>query len=211
MKLTRPRPSPLGLTVLLMLLGGPLHPYEMRRRMKAWRKDQVVNIEQPTSLYRTIERLAAAGLIAVRERQRGDRFPDRTVYELTDDGLRVGREWLAEMLAVPRSEFPVFPAALSFVFGLYPQEAADALERRRTTLRERVHELDAELADGEGPHPPRVTLLETEYIRQVTTAEINWLDGVLDDLRSGNLTWTGDDLRESSKSFLPAESDDQGQ
>lgn len=200
---TRLRASPLGLTVLLMLLGGPLHPYEMQRRMKAWRKDQVVNLKQPTSLYRTIERLNAAGLIAIRERQRGDRFPNRTVYELTDDGLRVGRVWLTEMLAEPRNEFPVFPAALSFVFGLYPNEAATALERRRATLGKSLAELDADLAGGDAPQPPRVTLLETEYLRRVTAAEIAWLDDVLDDLRSGRLAWTEEGLRETSKAFLP--------
>ena len=117
-----PRPSPLALTVLFMLLGGPLHPYEMQRRMKLWGKDQVVNLAQRASLYKTIERLRQAGLIAVRQTERDQRFPERTVYELTDAGLRRGREWLIEMLSTPRNEFPRFPAALSFVFGLTPDE-----------------------------------------------------------------------------------------
>jgi len=29
-----------------MLGGGPLHPYEMQRRMKHWGKEQVVNLGQ---------------------------------------------------------------------------------------------------------------------------------------------------------------------
>src|ERR671930_2404586 len=91
-----PRPSPLALTVLFMLSGGPLHPYEMQRRMKAWGKEQVVNLAQRANLYKTIDRLHQAGLIAVRQTERDQRFPERTVYELTEAGFRVGRQWLVE-------------------------------------------------------------------------------------------------------------------
>ena len=55
-----PRSSPLALTVLALLHYQPLHPYGIQRLIKQWGKDQVVNVEQRTSLYRTIERLLAA-------------------------------------------------------------------------------------------------------------------------------------------------------
>ena len=35
--------------------------------MKLWGKDQVVNLAQRASLYKTIDRLHAAGLIAIRQ------------------------------------------------------------------------------------------------------------------------------------------------
>src|SRR3979411_2775256 len=95
------RRSPLALTVLSMLAGGPLHPYAIQSRMKAWGKDQVVNVGQRPNLYKMIERLRAAGLIAVRQTERDQRFPERTVYALTDEGMRQGREWLARVLAQP--------------------------------------------------------------------------------------------------------------
>src|SRR5215469_6024489 len=110
-----PRPSPLALTVLCMLGSGPVHPYELQRRMKLWGKDLVVNLAQRANLYKTIDRLQQSGLIAVRQTERDQRFPERTVYELTDAGAHLAREWLVEMLAVPRNEFPRFPAALSFI------------------------------------------------------------------------------------------------
>ena len=47
--------SPLALTVLALLHYQPLHPYGIQRLIKQWGKDQVVNVEQRTSLYRTIE------------------------------------------------------------------------------------------------------------------------------------------------------------
>src|SRR6266568_841422 len=159
------RPSPLALAVLSLLVVGPLHPYGMQRLIKLWGKDQVVNVGQRANLYKTIKRLREAGLIAVRQTERDQLYPERTVYELTDDGRREMLKWLDDMLAVPRNEFPQFPAALSFAMLLPPEQ----------TL-------------------PRVTLLDDEYLRAVTAAELSWVSGVIDDLRTGALTWSEEEL-----------------
>jgi len=195
------RPSPLALTVLGMLGGGPLHPYGIQSRMKAWGKEGVVNVGQRANLYKMIERLRDAGLIAVRGTERDQRFPERTVYELTDEGMRTGREWLTEMLATPRNEFPQFPAALSFIFELMPDEATAALERRAERLRAMVAEQDRELDDPSGP--PRLFLLETEYVRAVLATELAWVTGVVEDLRAGRLTWSHEEMAEIAQRFTP--------
>jgi len=197
-----PRPSPLALTVLFMLVVGPLHPYEMQRRMKLWGKDQVVNMAQRASLYKTIVRLHQAGLVAVRQMEKDQRFPERTVYELTAAGMQVGRDWLIDMLSTPRNEFPQFPAALSFIFGLVPDKALAVLEHRAALLRDNLARLEHELAGDPGPLPPRVTLLDGDYLRAITAAELNWVAGVIDELRSGALTWSGEELAEAAQAFL---------
>ena len=184
--------SPLALAVLSLLEVGPLHPYGLQRLLRLWGKDAVVNVGQRASLYKTIQRLQRAGLIAVRHTERDQRFPERTVYELTDEGRRQGREWLGDMLATPRNEFPRFPAALSFAMLLGPGDLLALLERRSEALRERLAELDREL--GEYAHLPRVTLIESEYQRAVVNAELTWVDAVAADLRSGELTWSHEEL-----------------
>src|SRR6266705_5158529 len=141
-----PRSSPLALTVLALLHYQPLHPYGIQRLIKQWGKDQVVNVEQRTSLYRTIERLLTAGLIAVRETERDPRYPERTVYELTDAGRLTARRGLEEMLAEPRQEYPEFPAALSHVLMLEPAELAEVLGRRARRLAGMLAMLDANTA-----------------------------------------------------------------
>jgi hypothetical protein len=105
------------------------------------------------------------------------------------------------MLATPRNEFPEFPAALSFVFGLTADEATAAFERRARRLRQSVAALDHELQDESGP--PRLFLLETEYIRAVTAAELEWVEKVVDDIRTGELVWHFDDVTELAKRFTP--------
>ncbi|MEU1942374.1 PadR family transcriptional regulator [Streptomyces sp. NPDC020125] len=181
--------SPLGLAVLALLHYRPLHPYGIQQLLKQWGKEQVVNVGQRAGLYRTIERLQAGGLITVRQTERDQQYPERTVYEVTEEGRAVTREWLEQMLAVPKAEFPVFPAALSNMLLLSPDEAAPILERRAARLAAQRAELERQSAEA-ATGLPRITLIENEYLLAVLDTEERWLRGVLSDLRDGSLTWS---------------------
>jgi DNA-binding PadR family transcriptional regulator len=183
--------SPQALAVLGLLGAGPLHPYGIQRLLKLWGKDEVVNVGNRANLYKTIKRLHEADLIAVRQTERDQLYPERTVYELTEEGRRVGLEWLDSMLSNPRNEFPQFPAALSFAMVLGPDGVRTALDRRAEQLRESFAALEHTL-DTQAGDLPRVVLIEDEYRRAMTKAELNWVEGVIEDLRSGVLTWSED-------------------
>lgn len=184
--------SPLALTVLSLLSYQPLHPYGIRRLIKQWGKDDVVNVGQPASLYRTIERLQDAGLVAVSQTERDQRYPERTVYEITDAGRELAAKWLAEMISAPVTEFPRFPAALSFVMMLSPAELAFLLDQRAERLQAALAEIEASLAAE--PPLPRVTMLDAEYLRAVTAAELDWVRGTAADLTAGRFSWTAAEL-----------------
>jgi DNA-binding PadR family transcriptional regulator len=165
----------------------------MQRLIKTWGKDQVVNIGQRANLYKTIRRLHEAGLIAVRQTERAQQYPERTVYELTGEGRRTGLRWLTDMLAAPRSEYPEFPVALSFAMMLGPDEVTGTLTRRLADVRARLAQLNAELGEYRET-VPRIALIETEYQRAVIDAEVRWLTSVIDDLKSGELSWNREQL-----------------
>ena len=186
------RSSPLALTVLGMLHTQPLHPYGIQRLIRAWGKDQVVNVGQRTALYRIIERLEEAGLVAVRGTGRDQQYPERTVYEITGAGRAATRQWLEEMLAQPRREYPEFPVALSHLMMLTPAEALDQLERREQALAALHAGLQVGLAATAGL--PRVLTLESEYVAATSAAQLAWLRSVITDLRSGRLAWSGQEL-----------------
>ena len=201
-----PKPSPSGLTVLALLGAGPLHPYGMQRLIKSWGKDEVVNIGQRANLYKTIRRLHQAGLIAVRQTERTRQYPERTVYELTEEGRRTGLRWLRDMLATPRNEYPVFPVALSFAMSLDPEELKDLLSQRLAAVQARLAELDSQLQDYRET-VPRIALIETEYQHAVLHAEARWLTSVIDDLKSGKLSWHQDQIAaQAAETFFQAAS-----
>jgi DNA-binding PadR family transcriptional regulator len=195
------RPSPLALAVLSLLHAAPLHPYAMQRLLKEWGKDAVVNVGQRANLYKTIRRLLEAGLIAVRSTERDQQYPERTVYELTDAGSRATQDWLTDMLAVPRNEFPQFPAALSVVMLLPPAEAAAVLAHRAEALRVRLAAMEATLQSLSGM--PRAVGMDDEYQRAMISAELAWVEGVVADLRSGALTWNKEALEPFARASLP--------
>ena len=173
-----------------------MHPYGIQQLIKQWGKDQVINVGQRSTLYKMINRLCEAGLIAVHGTSRDQQYPERTSYELTDAGRAALRQWMAEILSTPRNEFPEFPAALSFLPMLTPKETAEHLAARREHLTQKLAERDALLAtELEGFDLPRVTMLETEYLRAVTQAELDWIDQVLAGLHEGSITWSREELQ----------------
>ena len=196
------RASPLALAVLSLLYAAPMHPYAIQRLLKLWGKDKVINVGQRANLYKTIRRLDEAGLIAVRQTERDQQYPERTVYELTDAGRRAAHDWLTDMLARPRNEFPQFPAALSFIMLLSPDEAAAGLEQRAAALRDQLAPIEADL-QAYGAELPRIVLMDDEYQRAVMSAELAWVEGVAADLRKGDWTWSANDFEGAAAEFLP--------
>lgn len=197
------RHSPLALAVLAMLTEAPMHPYRMQQLIKARGKDEVVNVRQRNSLYQTIDRLLRGDLIAVRETERDGAFPERTIYEITDAGRDTARLWLREELAQPAREFPAFPAALSLLPLLPPDDARRQLETRVAALTRELARMDALYAGAEAMQVPRLFLLEGELMRATLKTELDWTTSVLGDLKAGNLTWSEPWLRELAERFAP--------
>lgn len=207
MPLTPPRPSALGLVVLWQLAERPLHAYGLQKLLEAEGKGRVVNVRSRASLYQAIERLVRLGLVEVAETVRGAGYPDRTVYTITDTGRDVARQWLRDMLADAHEEFPEFIAAVSLIFALSPEDAREQLEHREERLAAELADSDAATA-GAPPNLPRLFLLEEEYRKAVLEAQLQWLRGVIDDLREKRLDWNEEWLREIAAAFLPPEPND---
>ena len=68
----------LALAVLSVLAQRPMHPYEIATALRAWGKDQDMEIKWG-SLYTVVGNLDKHGMIAVVESVRDGRRPERTV------------------------------------------------------------------------------------------------------------------------------------
>ncbi len=180
-----------------------MHPYRMQRLIKERGKDQVINVEQRASLYQTISQLLRAGLITLWETARQEGFPERTVYKLTDQGHETAVNWLREMLSTPAQEYPEFPAAVSLLPLLTPEDAIHQLEIREARLADQIASIDKEMQTY-AASLPRLFLLESEYMRIVLDSELKWVRLVIADLRSGQLIWD----REWISRFAPPDTDE---
>jgi DNA-binding PadR family transcriptional regulator len=180
--------SPIALALLALLYEAPMHPYRMQQLIKSRGKGEVINVRQRASLYQTIDRLLRAKLIAVRATAREEHRPERTIYEITDRGRSTLIGWMHEALSTPAREYPAFPAILAYLALLTPGDARVHLERRAQLLAAEVERIDGEL-HGAQAAVPRLFLIELEYLRTMLATELTWVQALVQELGSGQLTW----------------------
>ena len=195
------QPSALGLIILWQLVAGPNHAYGLQKLFTSQGKDRVVNLRSRANLQQAIKRLQRLGLVEVQETVRGEGYPDRIVYAITDAGREAARVWLREMLAETADEYPDFIAAVSILFGLEPDDARAQLERRADKLAAALADTNAQLEGN--PDLPRLFLLEEEYRKTLLSAQLSWLNGVIDDLQAGRLTWNQQWIAELFAAYHP--------
>jgi len=173
-----------ALTVLGLLTLGPRHTYEMHRMMIDYHKDFVTGL--PRSMYHAVERLLRDGHIRVVETVREAGRPERTVYDLTDDGRASLAARIRRLLAVPDNDAALFVAALSFIGCLPVPEAVDALHERLGAL-DASRRTVAQSLDATRGVLPRMLLVEAEFTLARVTAEHEFVTGLVADLASGAL------------------------
>jgi DNA-binding PadR family transcriptional regulator len=182
-----------SLAVLAMLREQPMHPYEMQRVMHQRHTDELLALKRG-SLYHAINQLQRDGLIEPVETSREGRRPERTVYQLSADGEDELIIWMRELLSIPAQEPSQFTAALAFVLNLPPQDALEQLELRVVSLEAGIAALQA-IERGVTAHVGRVSVLELEYQRELAEAELRFVRRLIDEIASGKLTWSIDDLK----------------
>lgn len=173
--------NPLALAVLAWLIVGPMHPYELGRRLQETGQDRQIKYNR-SSLYMVVEQLAKAGYIAAQETVRDTQRPERTVYALTSEGRAEMYDWMRELVAEPRHEYPHFGVALSLLSVLSPVEAADLLGRRLTALNAEVDEIHGAVNQARADGLAWVFQVEDDYRLALLSAESLFVAGLIDAL-----------------------------
>jgi DNA-binding PadR family transcriptional regulator len=181
------RANPLALAVLTCFFERPMHPYEVAQTLRARAKHESIRLNYG-SLYGVVEALEQRHLIRARETVRAGRRPERTIYELTGAGLREMADWLSELLSAPVKEYLQFEAALSLLPALPPEEALAALRQRCETLVIEIAVLDGAVGAAHAQGMPRLFALESEYVQALRRAELDYVERLVKDIESGELT-----------------------
>src|SRR5258708_23918948 len=152
--------SPGALAILSLLFERDMPPYELRRLVRERGKDDMVDL-RPGSLYRTIERLERAGLVEPVETTREGRFPERTVYRITEHGREELEEWMRVLLSTPMKDYPQFLQAVSVLPILEADDARLQLEGRLLRLEREIVSIETTMRRRE-PVLPRLFHSESE-------------------------------------------------
>jgi DNA-binding PadR family transcriptional regulator len=195
MKTKRELPrTPLALAVMTLLMERPMHPYEMKSKMKERGHDQVIRLKGG-SIYDTVERLEEGGFITSQAPSREGRRPERTVYAITESGREEITAWMREMLAQPVNDYPQFAAALAFLAVLDKDEVVRLLRARTALLESQIARNEKVLEDLQTiQRIPRLFLVEAEYGVVVSRAEVEWVRSLIHDIEDGTLWITHEQM-----------------
>jgi DNA-binding PadR family transcriptional regulator len=180
------RANPLALAVLVCLYEKPMHPYEVAQTLRQRAKQESVRLNYG-SLYAVVDSLERRGFIKATGTVREGKRPERTVYEITDQGSREMNDWMTELIGVPAKEYPAFMAGLSFIPSLPPDEALMALRSRADALKVRMAGMRGAMKAARDGGLPRLFELEAEYEEQQLAAELKFVNGLIHDLSAGTL------------------------
>jgi DNA-binding PadR family transcriptional regulator len=188
------RANPLALAVLVTLYEKPAHPYEVAQTLRQRAKQESVRLNYG-SLYAVVDSLEKRGLISALETVREGKRPERTIYELTQDGAREMIDWMTELIGVPAKEYPQFMAGLSFLAALSPDDALQALRMRAEAVAFQLASIRGAMRAAHDAGLPRLFGLESEYEEQQMATELHFLKGLIKDIESGDLEgldmWNG--------------------
>ena len=184
----------LALAVLSLLGERPMHPYELSAVMRQRELSTVIKLNQ-SSLYSVIETLQKEGWIVTLETQREGRYPERTVYAITEVGRTQLANWLRSLLRMPVTEYTQFAAALAFIGNLTPSEVTTLLEEHAQHLQEQMNTTGSTLERGRQLGVDRLFLVEDEYALTLLQAKFTFLQHLLQEINDGTLTEMRDEKR----------------
>jgi DNA-binding PadR family transcriptional regulator len=192
--------TPLALAVMNLLAEHPMHPYEMKSKMKERGHDQVIRLKGG-SIYDTVVRLEEGGFIKSQAPSREGRRPERTVYAITDAGREEIMAWLRELLAQPVNEYPQFGAALAFFAALDKNEVVRLLKVRIALLDGQAAGDEKQLKTFMDMGLPRLFLVEGDYAVAMKRAERDWVRQLIDDIEGGRLWITKGQMEAVQETF----------
>ena len=180
------RSNPLALAVLVCLYEKPMHPYEVAQTLRTRAKEQSVRLNYG-SLYAVVESLEKKGFIKATGTLREGKRPQRTIYEITDEGSVEMTDWLTELIGTPNKEYPAFQAGLSFLPALDPDDALAALRHRAEALTMKLVAMRGAMQAATDAGLPRIFELESEYEERTLSAEYAFVRALVEEMENGTL------------------------
>ena len=179
---------PLGMAALALLAERPMHPYEMYQVLLLRKEDRLVKV-RPGSLYHAVNKLEEAGLVRIVGTDREGNRPERTTYEITNDGREQFLNRVEELIAEPINEYPRFPMAIGEAHNLPLDKVIQLIRTRLAALAVDREEGMSEYAEVQAKGVPTRYLLDAPYLLAMHDAEVAWLEKLIADLESGAIDW----------------------
>ncbi|MFJ1455010.1 PadR family transcriptional regulator [Nocardia wallacei] len=159
---------------------GPMHGHQLRRDARLDRADLWSRVK-PGSLYGALHRMSDEGLIRPLRTEQPGALPARTVYEITEEGLRELRALRDEALTDVAIRPDPVDLALAVSTDLDPELLRGYFTDRMAALRAHLVRIEHQL-ERRWPDQGAVDDLVVDHARMRIQAEIDWHEKVLTDV-----------------------------
>jgi DNA-binding PadR family transcriptional regulator len=170
--------NPAEFPVLAVLIQGPLHGYDLCRRLQQ-EIGQIRRIGK-SQVYALLAKLEREGLVQ-RERVGQENLPAKNIFTLTAQGESTVLEWLKTPTLHVRDMSLEFPVKLWFAKQFDPGLEEDLIARQLVVCSEKAASLEKCLVQCATP----VQALCYGFRLAAVRAAIGWLEGSLRVLQSG--------------------------
>lgn len=142
------------------------------------------------SIYHALKRMTQEGLVRPEVTERNGNRPSRTVFGITDPGREEFLRLLREAWTTPAMSPELMRTCLLFMQELPLDEVKDHLEYRAGVLIQNIEHVTQRVDQVSARGAPwTVDYILSYDIGQWQTA-LRWTEGLLEDIRSGKVTWT---------------------
>ena len=177
------RAAALEMAILGVIAEGPLHGYELRKRMVP-----VLGLLTAISygaLYPSLRTLVTKGYLAEEDTSTSDVYPkrNRVVYRITP----AGQARLAELVAddgTSSADDEMFPVRIAMFRQASPETRMRVLQGRRRRLEDRLDQMRENLAKGR-ERLDAYTLELQQHGLDALEREVEWLGQMIDRERAG--------------------------
>lgn len=180
----------------LLVLGvvrlyGQAHGYQVRRELSTWNAETWANVK-PGSIYHALKQLTKTAMVRSVGVESGDQGPERTSYELTEDGETEFGRLLREALSNPEVKPEMWGAGITF-FPCLDRARAVTLLRYRVANLEACRQSLTGFSGSESPlgKPAHVAELFHWWVAEYTAA-IEFSQALIARLESGAYTMADD-------------------
>jgi DNA-binding PadR family transcriptional regulator len=160
----------LDIIILSVLRGGPVHGYELKRRVQRPTLTPLSN----NSLYPALRRFEEAGAVVKRVETIEGR-PPRNVFAMTERGHELFRELIATLPADVAGKDEEFLARLSFFAELTAAERHGILDARAAALAAQADQLESLVEQMNDPEPGAWRTEATRHLLDRIRRERAWV------------------------------------
>jgi DNA-binding PadR family transcriptional regulator len=169
----------------LFILGelarrGPMHGHQIRRAAQLDHLDVWTDVK-PGSLYGGLRRMAAEGLVRPVRTERPGGHPERTVYEITDEGRHELEIHRSRALRDARLRPDPVDLALAYAADMVDESVLAAVRDRHAALTHQQQSL-LHLRDQAEPYLTDLERLIFDHNLRRLQAELEWHDQLISQL-----------------------------